>query len=335
MLIEKWRNESFIAKVSAFAIFLYLCYIMEYFNSSDKENMMKKYMFILCLAAFALTAAEMKVLTIGNSFTWSLQADLPAIAKAQGDKLTLVFANHGGCSIQRHWKYASEEEKKADKKYYKYNGKPAKLREILAADKWDIVTIQQASPLSCVKDSFYPELDDLVAYVKKHAPNSEIVFQQTWAYRCDHTMLKKFGGQQAMYDGICSNYKEASAKYGFRVIPAGFAVQLAREAQPVKFKAVPDDVIAAAKQKAGSKVDQPGSLFVGWRWTKDRKTGEKVFRTDSIHLNNRGQYLQSCVWYGFIFKKSPLDIKYNGRNLKADDAAMLRQCADKALKEYK
>ena len=292
-------------------------------------------MFVLSLAAFALTAAEMKVLTIGNSFTWSLQTELPAIVKAQGDKLTLAFANHGGCSIQRHWKYVAEEESSADKCNYKYNGKKTKLRDILAAEKWDVVTIQQASPLSCVKGSFYPELDNLVAYVKKHAPNSEIVFQQTWAYRADHTMLKKFGGQQAMYDGIYNNYKEASAKFGFRVIPAGFAVQLAREAQPVKFQPVDQKIIEEAQKKQGSTVQQPGSLFVGWRWTKDRKTGEKVFRTDSIHLNGRGQYLQACVWYGFLFKKSPLDIKYAGKNLSAEDAEMLRKCADKALKEYK
>ena len=80
---------------------------------------------------------------------------------------------------------------------------------------------------------------------------------------------------------------------------------------------------------------QPGSLIVGWRWAKNRKTGEREFRCDSIHLNNRGQYLQACVWYGFIFKKSPLDIKYQGKGITAEDSAMLKACADKALKEYK
>ncbi|MBO7154103.1 MAG: DUF4886 domain-containing protein [Lentisphaeria bacterium] len=297
---------------------------------------MKKIMFVMALAAFALSAAELKVLTIGNSFTWSLQKELPAIVKAQGDKLTLAFANHGGCTIQRHWKYAEAEEAKADVKRYKYNGKAVKLRDILQAEKWDIITIQQASPKSWVKGSFYPELDKLVAYVKKYAPDAEIVFQQTWAYRADHAMLKKTGGQKGMYDGIYNNYKEASAKFGFRVIPAGLAVELAREAQPVKFTCVPDEEIAKARAKGkGSRIEQPGSLFMGWYWGKNRKTKEPEFRCDSIHLNSRGQYLQACVWYGFLFKKSPLDIKYKGRTLKEDDAAMLRKCADKALKEYK
>ena len=295
----------------------------------------KKILFVMCLAAFTLAAGEMKVLTIGNSFTWSLKKHLPAIAKAQGDKLTLAFANHGGCTIQKHWKYAAEEEADADKKYYKYKGKKVKLRDILAAEKWDIITIQQASRLSWVKGSFYPELDNLVAYVKKYAPASEIVFQQTWAYRVDHAMLKKCGGQQGMYDGICNNYKEASAKFGFRVIPAGYAVQLAREAQPVKFKPVDKKTINDAKKKQGTTVDQTGSFNVGWRWTKNRKTKAPEFRCDASHLNDRGEYLQSCVWYGFIFKKSPLDIKYNGTNLTAEDTALLKSCADKALKEYK
>ena len=296
---------------------------------------MKKLVFVLCLAAFALTAAEIKVLTIGNSFTWSLKTELPAIAKAQGDKLTLAFANHGGCSIQKHWGFVVEEEENSDKKNYKYKGKKAKLREVLAAEKWDIVTIQQASRLSWVKDSFYPEVEKLVAYVKKHAPDSEIVFQQTWAYRTDHKMLEKCGGQQKMYDGIYSNYKEASAKFGFRVIPAGFAVQLARETQPVKFMNVDKKIIAEAKKKPGSTVEQPGSLAVGWRWKKDRKSGKESLSCDASHLNGRGEYLQACVWYGFLFNKSPLDIKYNGKNIAAEDAAMLRKCADKALKEYK
>ena len=296
---------------------------------------MKKILFVLCAVSLALTAAEVKVLTIGNSFTWSLQKELPAIVKAQGDKLVPGFANHGGCTIQKHWRLASEEEAKADKKNYKYKGKAVKLRDILTVEKWDIITIQQASPLSWKKGSFYPELDKLVAYVKKYAPEAEIVFQQTWAYRIDDSRLEKWGGQQAMYDGIYANYKEASEKFGFRVIPAGLAVQFAREAQPVKFTPVPAEEIAKAKEKDGSKVAQPGSLYVGWRWSKNRKTGEREFRCDSIHLNLRGQYLQSCVWYGFLFKKSPLEIKYTSKGIKAEDAAMLRECADKALKEYK
>jgi hypothetical protein len=293
---------------------------------------MKKYLLVLMLAALCAGAAEKKVLTIGNSFANSVRWDLPEIARAQGDKLLLGRANHGGCSIQRHWKYVCEEEADPAVKHYKYQNRKMKLRDMLAAEKWDIVTMQQVSPLSWVKDSFYPELDKLVAYVKKHAPGAEIVLQQTWAYRIDDPRLKAWGGQQKMYENICRNYVEASRKYGFRIIPAGLAVELARSKQSVKFVPVPAGVIKNAAP--GSVIEQPGSLISGWKWRKDRKTGQERFSRDSIHLNNRGEYLQACVWYGFIFGKSPREIKYSGRDLAPADAALLRECAAEALEKW-
>ena len=288
---------------------------------------------VICISAI-LSAAEKKVLTIGNSFTWSLRNDLPAIAKAQGDTLKLAFANHGGCTIQRHWGYVEEEEAKPEVKKYTLNKKKVKLREILAAEKWDIVTIQQASPRSWIKGSFYPELDKLVAYVKKHAPGAKILFQQTWSYRYDSSRYKEWKKTPAeMYQGIYENYKEASAKFGFGVIPSGLAVEIATAEQPVKFTAVPAKQI---KQYKHNQVpEQPGSLHTGWRWMKHKKNGKLSLRNDTAHLNERGRYLQSCVWYGYIFGKSPLEIKYNGQKLDKKDAEFLRRCADKALKTYK
>lgn len=278
-------------------------------------------------------AAEKKVLTIGNSFSWSLKEHLPAIAKAQGDKLKLTFANHGGCSIQRHWKYVTEEEAKPDKKYYSLNRKKAKLREVLASDKWDIVTIQQVSTQSWVKGSFYPEVDKLIAYVQKHAPGAKIVFQQTWSYRSDAGRYKSWKiTPEKMFQGIRENYIEANKKFGFDVIPAGLAVKIASEEQPVKFTAVSPELLKNAKEN--EQISQPGSLHVGWNWRKDKKTGKVKLSCDPSHLNSRGRYLQSCVWYGYIFGKSPLEIKYNGK-LDPADAAFLRKCADKALKNNK
>ena len=293
---------------------------------------MKKIIILCVMCAAVLSAAEKKVLTIGNSFTWSLKNDLPAVVKAQGDTIKLRFANHGGCSIQRHWKYVTEEEAKPEVKRYKSSdGKTGmKLREILAEDKWDIVTIQQASPLSWVKGSFYPELNDLVAYVKKHAPGAKILFQQTWSYRIDHPYYKKWKiDQKGMYDGIYNNYKEASAKFGIGVIPSGLAVEIARAEQPVKFVPVAPEIISNLKKDEVPA--QPGSLFTGWYWSKKYNRLHK----DAIHLNNRGRYLQACVWYGYIYGKSPLEIKYNGQKLTREDAAFLRKCADKALKTYR
>ena len=43
----------------------------------------------------------MKILTIGNSFTWSLRACLPGVAEERGEELKLEFANFGGCEFRR------------------------------------------------------------------------------------------------------------------------------------------------------------------------------------------------------------------------------------------
>ena len=57
---------------------------------------------LLTLGAYA---KDLKVLTIGNSFAESVFRYLPKIAKAEGEKLVLEGANHGGCELHRHWSY--------------------------------------------------------------------------------------------------------------------------------------------------------------------------------------------------------------------------------------
>ena len=53
----------------------------------------------------------MKILTIGNSFTWSLQPFFEKVVQSAGDEVMLAFANHGGCELHRHWEYISNEER--------------------------------------------------------------------------------------------------------------------------------------------------------------------------------------------------------------------------------
>ena len=98
---------------------------------------------LLTLGAYA---KDLKVLTIGNSFAESVYLYLPKIAKAEGEKLVLEGANHGGCELHRHWSYVEKEEASPDVKMYRNN--KMTLKEILKSRQWDIVTIQQASHLS-------------------------------------------------------------------------------------------------------------------------------------------------------------------------------------------
>ncbi len=286
---------------------------------------------LLFVSVCTLSAKDLKVLTIGNSFADSVFAYLPSIAKSAGDNLILDRANIGGCSLQRHMAERAKSEKDPS---YKPYGRKYTLKEKLTAQKWDVVTIQQVSHLSWKPESFHPYIDELVAYIREHAPQAEIVIQQTWAYRSDAPQFKSWKiDQQEMFKRLTANYEKEAKHFKFRMIPTGYAVQLVRDTQPVKYKAPSREELA--KLKDPIRPNQDGSLIEGYRWGKDRKTRMPKLGMDAIHLNNRGRYLQACVWYAFLFGKNANDIKFHPVGVDVKDAAFLRSAAQKTVEKYK
>lgn len=177
-------------------------------------------------------------------------------------------------------------------------------------------------------DSYFPYAQYLYDYVKKHAPQAEIVIQQTWSYRCDDG---RFGNgqwkitQKQMYEKLSDAYAKAAEKLGTRRIPSGLAVEKAREMQP--HSTSPPTPPPARRSCRPDLPPQAGAVVGNFYWKKNPKTGELELKNDSIHLSNRGQYLQACVWYGFLFGKDPKDIKYVPDSIGDKDAEMLRNAA--------
>ena len=285
------------------------------------------------LAAAALTfgaaAKEVKLLTIGNSFADSAFKFLPKVAESAGDKVIMDRANIGGCPLDKHWKLVEKDP--AVKPYYrKYT-----LRDKLEAQKWDFVTIQQASHLSWKPESYMPYAKNLQEYVKKYAPQAELVIQQTWAYRFDDNRLKSWKmSQREMFDKLVDAYDQAAAGLGIRLIPTGEAVQLARETQPVKYVEYDREALKSLKYP-DPLPSEAGSFAVGMSWgsRKNKATGEneRYIYNDPAHLNDRGRYLQACVWYGFFFDKPTSEIKFVPEGITEEDAAFLRATAQKVL----
>ena len=245
---------------------------------------------------------ELKVLTIGNSFADSVFKYLPSIVGASDDsQLVLKRANLGGCSLQRHWN--NVEKSQTDPQYAPYSGKT--LKQWLTAEKWDVVTIQQASHESWKPDSYQPYAENLIKFVRENAPQAEIIVQQTWSYNISD---KRIGGdnpswgfdQTGMYERLTANYRKLAADNGFRIIPSGQAVQNARAA--IGTITPENDVVGAGK--------------------------------DTIHLNDKGQYLQACVWFMFLFDKTATDIKFQPKSIDAETTALLQTAAEKAVKEF-
>lgn len=284
--------------------------------------------FIFLISSSVLSfAQELKVLTIGNSFTWSLNTYFSKVVNSvEGCKLDLEFANFGGCELDRHWRYITEEEQQNKQIYRK--GKTT-LKEILQSKKWDIVTIQQASHKSYIKESYFPYAQNIVDYVKKHCPTAKIYIQQTWSYRADSPRLKQWKlSQEEMYNKLESAYAEAAEKLGLEQIYSGRAVQLAR-------KAIKDPFVAPTDLKSYKYPDMPrqaGDVVGKYYWRKSKK-GYMYIDSDTIHLNRYGEYLQACVWFATLYKKSATEIKYIPDNMEDAIAKRFQKIADEAVKK--
>ncbi|MFA6816894.1 MAG: DUF4886 domain-containing protein [Lentisphaeria bacterium] len=280
---------------------------------------------------------KLSVLTIGNSFSESLKAYWQQAVDSTGCQLEFDGANIGGCELHRHWHYI-EEEKDPNCRIYKSNR--YKMREMLAMKQWDIVTIQQASHASWKPETYQPFAQNIIDYIHQYAPQAEIVIQQTWAYRADDPRLcpdrKSYWGidQTGMYDRLTAAYKKLSKDSGnLRIIPTGLAVQLTRQNQGYHFQNYTPASLHQLRwpdlpSQAG---DTVGKLF----WGKNHETGSFAIYGDHIHLNIRGQYLQACVWFAFLFHRSAEDILFIPDEIDNNDAVFLQKMANRAVCEFK
>jgi len=299
---------------------------------------------------------SLKVLTIGNSFTDSLNRYFKSVVESVNG-CTLLFdrANHGGCELHRHWSYISNEE--ADNVYRMYQNYTCKMREVLAREQWDIVTIQQASHFSWRPETYQPFAGLICDYIRKHAPQAQIVIQQTWAYRADHPRFapqglwdfsvydhtRKFGidlpagtialTQTEMYEQLTIAYSKLAAELALPIIPTGYAVQLARAAEPEPFHNYPVELLQ--KLRWPDLPPQAGDVVGSCWWEKIQASGELEIIRDLIHLNRRGEYLQACVWFAFLYQHPTSEITFAPAELSNRDAAALREIAQRAVDGFK
>ena len=192
-----------------------------------------------CLLAFFPSSAKViKVLAIGNSFSQDAVTQyLYELAKAQGDSLVIGNAYIPGCPIDRHLENLRTA--KHDYLYQKIvggvltNERDADLRRIILDEPWDVITLQQASHLSGLSES-YVNLPNLKRAVLLLATNHDVQFMwhMTWAYANDFkdARFKNYGNdQKRMYNAIVACMRaEVTKSLISKVIPTGTAIQLAR-----------------------------------------------------------------------------------------------------------
>ncbi len=180
---------------------------------------------------------NMKILSIGNSFSEDAQAYLHALAEQRGIDLTTVNLAIGGCSLQTH--YDNVTHNNANYLYGVNGGAWAErlvtVKEILETERFDAVTLQQVSGLSGQYETYQPYLNELVPYVRALQPGADLYFHRTWAYEIDsgHGDFTRYDrDQDKMYAAICKASESACLVSGATLIPAGDVVQTMRRTIP-------------------------------------------------------------------------------------------------------
>lgn len=312
----------------------------------DKNKILFISLVMLLLAAAGLRGADapaatepakapktIHLLTVGNSFSHNAMHYLPALAKADGNLLVLAEANIGGASMEVHWVKVEQHEKDPNDPhgtYYAHKG----LKEILASDKWDFVTIQQASIKSHDPATYQPFAGELRDYVAKYAPQAELLVHETWPYRVDdarfavtHPASGQPATQEQMYQQLSAAYRAIAAELKLRIIPVGDAFNLANT--DAKWGYHPDPKFDPKTAVYPELPDQAHSLNAGWSWAK-LKNGFQL-HMDGHHASMAGEYLGGCVFYEVLFGRSAVGNTYVPKDLDPDYARFLQETAHKAV----
>jgi hypothetical protein len=290
---------------------------------------------LFCVSSFAGEAKTVKLLTIGNSFSANATHYLGDLAMAGGHTLIHQPLVIGGASFQVHAEKAQKHEADPKDKAGLYTSGLG-LKESLELQKWDYVTIQQASIKSHDFTTYQPYAGWLHDYVSKHAPQAKLLVHETWEYRKDDPRFTKPSGkagepktQDEMYTGLRSAYDKIAAEFGARIIPTGDAFHFA-DTYP-KWAYQPDSNFNPKVSKAPELPNQTHSLHVGWRWAKPKTGGPLALGMDGHHANMAGEYLGACVWYEVLFGESPVGNTFIPKGLDPKDALFLQETAHRAV----
>ena len=253
------------------------------------------------MLALSLSASTktIKVLAIGNSFSQdAVEQYLYELAAAQGDSLVIGNAYIGGCSIDRH--YDNLQTGKTDYAYRKVVGgvrsehKGSDLKSIIRDEQWDIISLQQASPLSGIPTS-YKNLAQFKRLVQSYTTNLhvEFVWHMTWAYAQDFqsNSFKAYDNdQRTMYKAIVSTMQNVLPAVGLkRIIPSGTAIQLGRYAM-----------------------------------------GD-ILNRDGYHLSlTLGRYIAACTWCEFLTERIVDGNAYHPDTITDEEAMLCQQVAHEA-----
>ncbi len=180
---------------------------------------------------------ELKILTIGNSFSCDTMQWIYPIAQSAGvEKIFLGNLDSTGFALSNHLIHAKEN---IAKHIYHTNANGTwsveqnyLLTEAVASQNWDFISFQQASG-SSGQPYTYDILQQLMDVVRDLCPSAKFVWNMTWAYQADstHSAFSNYNNDQAyMYKAIVRTVQaKVLPNEGISIIvPNATAIQNAR-----------------------------------------------------------------------------------------------------------
>lgn len=251
--------------------------------------------------------ADLKVLSIGNSYSQDAQNYMAKLAATQGKTFKMVNLYKAGCALKTHYDGWTNNEAIYD---YELNGvhndslPDVSLKAVLESDTFDVITLQSSSWQSVNYSNFQPYLNNLIGVIRQYQPNAKIYLHQTWAYGDGHSSHNATSGgtMDAMWAKIEAAYNSAAAETGLELIPSGQAIQNAQDM-----------------------LDQGGY-------------SETSIQRDLSHVSKTwGRYLLARVWYQKLTGEIP-DVTLNQLNASVASNTLMemlvKQAASDAFAEY-
>lgn len=262
--------------------------------------------------------SELKILTIGNSFTQDAYTYILDIIKADNiaQNVTLARTFYPGETLAGEvykfdnkiakYGFSISEKGGAWQNIYEQNGQGtvenlATIQYALDYADWDIIVLQQGS-ISCgLIKSYEGSLIPLIQRIRAYSKNTgaKIAFHLTWASSARGTgqdRLDQYGGtQMGMFNALVNVSKELKSMFDFDlIIPSYTAFQNARN-NTTLVSSIDDLTIS-----------------------------------DGLHANNFGQYIASCCYYNTIiapcFNKSIKDNGYRNSFITDSNFKALQEC---------
>lgn len=204
------------------------------------------------------------VLSIGNSFSQDAQRYLHELAASEGVPMETVNLFIGGCPLARHFRNMVGDRRAYTLQADGHNieGFSVSIDEALTSRNWDVVTLQQGSPLSFQEDTYFPYIEELADYVRYMCPKAKLLIHQTWGYETGSERLAETGFTD--YDEMF-----AQVKYCY--------------------------------EKAAKKIDADGIIPCGEALQYALHHGVEKVHRDTFHAGlGVGRFILALVWYGYI-----------------------------------